>query len=293
MDVLIDSTPEASAYAVKLLSHVDPHNPLLPKAALWLVNHRSGGWYWFSTEQTAMVVYGLTDYLKATNELNAALTGTVFVNGKQVGSKAFTADDALSPGEYVLRLDEGQLGASSAQVRIAMQGTGRLYWSVRQEYNSTEPRLARTGSVQLNILRDYYRLAPTRQDNRIVYDLDALNGPVAVGDILAVRLTVTGGTWRYLMIEDPIPAGTEFIERDDLYELREKPTWWDYFFTRREMHDNRMAIFQTYFGEGQHQYFYLLKVVNPGVFHANPARVQPMYQPNYLSTTEARTVEVK
>ncbi len=293
MDVMIDSTPQASAYAVKLLSHVDPQNPLLPKAALWLVNHRSGGWYWFSTEQTAMVVYGLTDYLKTTHELNAALTATVSVNGKQVTSKAFTSADALSPGEYVVRLDEGQIGAAANQVRIAMQGTGRLYWSVRQQYNSTEPKLERTGSVQLNILRDYYRLSPAKQDNRIVYDLNALNGPVAVGDILAVRLTVTGGAWRYLMMEDPIPAGAEFIERDDLYELREKPSWWDFFFTRREMHDNRMAIFQTFFGEGQHQYFYLLKVVNPGLFHVNPARVQPMYQPNYLATTEARTVEAK
>ncbi len=40
-----------------------------------------------------------------------------------------------------------------------------------------------------------------------------------------------------------------------------------------------MAIFQTYFPQGQQQYFYLLKVVNPGVFQVSPARVQPMYNP--------------
>jgi uncharacterized protein YfaS (alpha-2-macroglobulin family) len=34
-------------------------------------------------------------------------------------------------------------------------------------------------------------------------------------------------------------------------------------------------------------------VVNPGVFHVNPAKVQPMYQPNYFATTEARTIEAK
>ncbi len=106
-------------------------------------------------------------------------------------------------------------------------------------------------------------------------------------------LTVTGSEWKYLMLEDPIPAGTEFIERDAAYELRSKPPWWQYFFTRRELHDDRLAIFQTYFPQGQQQYFYLLKVVNVGVFQVSPARVQPMYQPGVMATSEARRLEAK
>jgi hypothetical protein len=126
-----------------------------------------------------------------------------------------------------------------------------------------------------------------------VYDTVPLNGPVASGDIVAVRLTVTGSEWKYLLAEDPIPAGTEFIEHDDSYELKSRPPWWEYYFTRRELHDDRMAIFETFFPQGQQQYFYLLKVVNPGVFQVSPARVQPMYQPSFLSTTESRRLEVK
>ena len=95
------------------------------------------------------------------------------------------------------------------------------------------------------------------------------------------------------MVEDPIPAGTEFIERDNLYQMRNRPPWWEYLFTRRELHDDRMAIFQTWFPQGQHTYFYLLKVVNPGVFQVSPARVQPMYQPDVMATTESRRLEVK
>ncbi len=54
-----------------------------------------------------------------------------------------------------------------------------------------------------------------------------------------------------------------------------------------------MAIFQTFFNQGQRQYFYLLKVVTPGRFQVNPARVEPMYQPRFLSTTESLSLEVK
>jgi uncharacterized protein YfaS (alpha-2-macroglobulin family) len=95
------------------------------------------------------------------------------------------------------------------------------------------------------------------------------------------------------MVEDPIPAGTEFIERDQSYELRSRPPWWGYYFTRREMHDDRMAIFETFFPQGQQDYFYLLKVVNPGKFSVSPARVQPMYQPGVMATTGSLNLEAR
>lgn len=293
MDLWFDATPETTAFAMKFLTHANAQSPLLAKAALWLANHRSEGMFWYSTEQTAMVVNGLSDYLKLTQELKPAFTANVSVNGKRIGSRTFSGADALAPGETVFSIPDAQLDPASNRVRIEMAGAGRLYWSVSEDYSSLEPKLAKTGTVELNILREYFRLMPSTVDGRIVYDLRPLSGPVAPGDVIAVRLTVSGGPWRYLQVEDPIPAGTEFVERDNLYELRDKPSWWGWWFTRRELHDNRVAIFQTVFEKGQQQYVYLLKAVNPGEFHVNPARVQPMYEPNYLSTTEPITLEVK
>jgi len=255
------------------------------------MNNRNEGYWWSSTKQTAMVIYGLTDYLKSTNELNPNITATVFVNDQPVLTKKF--DPSMGSGDSELKLDETKLQPGENSIRITGSGQGRVYYSARAEYFSSEQKLQKTGNISLNILRDYFRLTPNKQGEKIVYDLDPLNGPVASGDTIAVRLTVTGTEWKYMMVEDPIPAGTEFIERDNLYELKDKPPWWEYWFTRRERHDDRMAIFQTYFPQGQKQYFYLLKVVNPGMFTISPARVQPMYQPNFLSTSESRRLEVK
>ncbi|MEP7364651.1 MAG: MG2 domain-containing protein, partial [Acidobacteriota bacterium] len=58
MDFEIDASPEATAYAMKLIARRVPSSPLLPKAALYLVNHRNEGYWWSSTKQTAMVIYG-------------------------------------------------------------------------------------------------------------------------------------------------------------------------------------------------------------------------------------------
>jgi len=290
LDFSEDATPEATAYALKVLSHERPDSPLLPKAALWLMNHRNEGYWWSSTKQTAMVIYGLTDYLKATRELNPDSTVTVLVNDQPVLTRKFDQPAGPSPE---LTIDESRLQPAVNHIRIASSGTGRIYYSVREEYWTREARFEKTGSVSLNLLRDYFRLKPSHEGDRIVYDTAPLEGPVAVGDVIAVRLTATGSEWRYMMIEDPIPAGTEFIDRDNAYKLRNPPPWWAYFFTRRELHDDRMALFQTYFPRGQQTYFYLLKVVNPGVFEVSPARAGPMYQREIMATSESRRLEVK
>jgi len=289
MDFYADVTPEVTAFALKLLVAQKPQSPLLEKSAVWLMNHRQEGSYWYSTKQTAMVIYGLTDYLRATGELKPDLTATVTANGKQVMTRRFQAADALSIDVNKIVVPAGDAN----QIQVSMQGTGRVYWSVRGNYYSTEQKMVRAGSASLNLLRDYFKLTPTKEKERIVYNLDPLSGPLQVGDILAVRLTVTGSSWKYLLVEDPIPAGAEFIEKDGLYELKQQPDWWSTAFTRREFHDDRAALFDTYFPSGQRQYTYLLKIVNPGKFQSSPARVQPMYQPEYLATTEPKQVEVK
>jgi len=292
LDFSGDTTPETTAYALKLLDRTDEASPLLSKAAVYLVNHRDQGYYWESTEQTAMVIYGLTDYLERTKELQPNYSVEIQVNGKTVATRKFTAADALAPATTVV-LNDSQLASGVNQIRVAKSGDGRLYWSARGEYYSTESKVVNTGTFKLSVARQYYRLSSQQKDGRVVYHLDNLTGPVQVGDTLAVRLTVGGNDWRYLMIEDPIPSGTESIARDDLYELDERPNWWGRWFSNRELRDDRTTFFNMYFPQGQHEYVYLLKVVNPGVFRVSPTSVEPMYQPEYLSTSDSLTVTVK
>jgi alpha-2-macroglobulin len=292
MEFDIDDGAETTGYAVRLLSLVKPASPLLPKAAFWLVANRNGGYFWDSTKQTAMVIFGLTEYLKASHELNADFQAEVYINGKQVMTRHFTSADALNPVQTSIHLDSSQLQSGPNEIEVRKKGVGRLYWSATGAYYSAEKRLVQNNKLSLNITRDYFRLTPQQEAGKIVYQLDPLAGELHVGDIVAVRITVGGSEWRYLLMEDPIPAGAEFIQRDDLYDLKQRPSWWQDWFSRREFHDDRAAIFQTYFN-GQQQYVYLLKIVNPGTFHVNPAMVQPMYQPSIQPTTDAATVEVK
>src|SRR5579872_715270 len=288
-----DDSAEATAHAVRLLSLTHPDSPLLPKAALWLVNHRDGGYFWLSTKQTAMVVFGLLEYVKISHELDPDFSATVYVNDKQVMNRHFTRADAMNSNLPRISLTTDQLKSGNNSIRIEKSGAGKLYWSARGEYYSSDKRVFQNNKLSLNITRDYYQLAPQQKGEKIVYDLVPWNGnALKSGDVIAVRLSVNGSDWRYLLIEDPIPAGAEFVQRDDLYELNTKVDWWGFWFTRREFHDDHAAFFQTYFN-GHQQYVYLLKIVNPGKFRISPASVQPMYQPSIISTTDAATMEVQ
>ena len=189
------------------------------------------------------------------------------------------------------RCDARPAASGSNAVVVTKQGTGRAYWTVQGKYYSTEQKFYQQGTLSLNLTRDYFKLVPTTKDGQIVYRLDPLKGPVVPGDTLAVHLAVNGSPAKYLLIEDPIPAGTEFVQHEDSYNLLEQPGAWQYWYTRREFFDDRAAIFATEFS-GRHESFYLLKVVNPGSFAISPANVQPMYQPGIQATSDLLHLQV-
>src|SRR5205085_5581139 len=140
-----------------------------------------------------------------------AFTATVYVNDRQVLSKNFAPADALSPGDTPVRLSDNELAPGENRVRVEMNGTGRLYWSARAEYYSTEPKLTRTGTVSLNLLRDYFKLTPVKEGEKIVYRLDTLHDDVASGYRVAVRLTACCGNWRYLLLYDRFSDGSALV----------------------------------------------------------------------------------
>src|SRR4029077_1369425 len=134
MEFEFDNSAESTAYAMQLLTRALPSSSLLPKAALWLVNHRSGGFFWDSTQQTAMAIFGLTEYVAASHELEANFRADVYVNGKQVISHQFAAADPFNPSQPTIHLDGTQLQPGKNDIRIRKTGTGRLYWSLSGQY---------------------------------------------------------------------------------------------------------------------------------------------------------------
>jgi hypothetical protein len=292
LDAEYNNDAESTAYAVRLLAKVDPNNPLLGGAVRWLMLARNGGEWWDSTEQTAMVLFGLVDYLAGSHELESDFTVEVLVNGRSVGERHFAPADAVSGASLAIDVEAAQLQPGSNRVEVIRRsGSGPAYWSARGSYFSIEKKDFHVGTMSLNLTRDYFRLQPGQKDGKIVYTLQPLNGTAQVGDVLAVHEAINGSPMRYLLLEDPIPAGTEFITNEDSYPIDQRPGGWYGWFTRREFHDDHAAFFASDF-TGRQEIFYLIRVVNPGAFQISPARVRPMYQQGVEATSDALRLQV-
>ena len=291
LDLEYDDSAQSTAFAMRFLAHADAQSPLLPKAAEWLMLNRDNGYWWDSTEQTAMVIFGLVDYLAGSQELSADFDADVRVNGASVGHRHFTPADALAGTTLDVTVPAATIAAHNT-IDIARIGNGRAYWTAQGTYFSTEHKLYQQGNLSLNVTRDYFRLTPGKDKNgNVVYNLDPLKGTAQIGDVLAVHIAISGSPAKYLFLEDPIPAGTEFLQNEDSYNIVARPTDWTWWYTRREFHDDRAVIFATDFS-GKRESFYLLQVVNPGSFEISPAHVEPMYQPGIQATSDELHLDV-
>jgi hypothetical protein len=268
MDFSVDNSAETTARVVKFLTRVKPDSPLIPRAVTWLATHRDEGYYWASTKQTAMVVDALTGYLKRSGELDPKLAVEVKVNGAGVWSKELTRADALAahPAGF-----QAQPKARENAIEFLSSGRGQLYWSATGTYYSLSRPTAPPGGLRIE--RQYLRELP---DGR----LTAFDGIARPGESIVSRLTVTGPDFRYLMVEDPIPAGFELTK-----DFR---GYW----THRENRDDRAVIFETFFSE-RRQYEVRMKATRPGRYRVSPASVAPMYQPGIDAISDAASVEVR
>ena len=303
-----ETSIEATAFAVQALARRDPRNPLVERAVRWMMLNRTAG-YWSTTKQTATAIYGLLSFMQARHESAQPFSVDVFVNGNNVGRRSFTAAAMTAPDPLVLSVpanaganqvrlvkrDPPSPGASDSAKAASDKSAGQaaLYWSAAAEYYDTATADVRQGSRELAVTRKYALLTPVTVKGRIVYREQPFTGTAKPGDVLTVRLTVAGSPeWRYLAIDDPLPAGVEAIQDTTAYPLERETAdgWW--FGSRVEYRDSRTVFFQETFERGRYEYSYLVKVIAPGQFRAIPAQVSPMYVPGVHASSEPQTFVV-
>jgi uncharacterized protein YfaS (alpha-2-macroglobulin family) len=280
-----DASADATAAVVQALAAVRPDDPLLEPAVRYLLAQRQSGLSWNSTKQSAMALYGLLSVMKARKETPAPVAVTVTAGG-QTQTVAFTAADWTRAFPATVTFPAA---AGKSSVTIASKG-GPVYWTASARYFDTSAGLERTGSRKLALSRKYFLLAPVRRNNRVVYEERPYAGTANPGDLILVRLVVAGADdWRYLMIEDPIPAGSEAVARPDLLELAQPPDW--EYGSHREYRDDRVALFLDSL-DGRAEFTYLLRVTTPGRFRAMPAQVTPMYIPGIYASSATQQLDV-
>ena len=125
------------------------------------------------------------------------------------------------------------------------------------------------------------------------------------GDLIRVKLHIRNTKERqFVAVTDPIPAGTEPVEawfattatelaNDQQQSEATGWRWWERGgFDHIERHDDRVNLFATRLGEGDHEFTYLLRATTAGSFITAPMHAEEMYEPEVFGRTATAQVEI-
>jgi uncharacterized protein YfaS (alpha-2-macroglobulin family) len=280
----MDHHIEVSAAALRAYIACDPKHELVPKLVAWLARARQGN-YWASTKQTAMVVYAFVDYLALTGDLNPDMTITLSVNGDKVYSEHVTKANWQN-FDGMRKFNASQLSTGENTITIEKTGNGSPIYSVYAKYYAdVEDMPASEGGIRVE--RTYAKVV--RENGKLILQKLENGASVTSGDEIEVTLTVDADRdYEWLMMDDPLPSGFEPIR-----EYYGHYGWhWNYWYSRKEFHDQKVSIAMTRLWHGQHVAQYRMRAETPGDFHALPSQVFNMYHPEIGGNSKEFRIKV-
>jgi uncharacterized protein YfaS (alpha-2-macroglobulin family) len=292
------STPIfTSAVVLGTLARLDPASPLVADATRYLMSHRSASGGWTSTYETAWTLIALAQVMQGTAELggrfdfSAELNGAPLASGQAGGEAQFTPVVAGAPISD-LHADE-----PNALLIQREGGPGRLYYTAHLNVNRPVEEVQPLDEG-VTISRSYYANEPCSSSGCVPIRT------ASAGDLVRVRLRLTvPEAAYYLMVEDPIPAGTEVLDTRLLTSQQEIPEfdprrpfeegwgWW--FFSDPQVYDDRIAWAADSLPAGTYELTYTLVVLQPGEYRVLPSHAWQFYFPEVQGTGAGAVFEIE
>jgi len=283
-----DDATETTATALRAFLAVSPDDKVVPKIVFWLLRQRRGS-RWKSTKDSALALLALAEFLGTIKDETPEMELAFSLNGDSIAAYTVSQRDLLEFARPLkLHIPDAKHGKNV--LTVTKKGAGNLFFSLVLSYYSKEENVP-AGGTRLKIQREYYRLIPRVEDDRLVYDKVKLppNATVRVGEPVFVKLYVDADDdYEYVMVTDPLPAGCEVAKNRDRYRIRNERYWWGYYdyedwgymYSGREIHDDHSAFFVSYLWGGWREFSYVLEPYLPGRYHVMPAEVSLMYFPD-------------
>ena len=291
-----NSNVRSTAIALGTLVRHGSDEEIAKRMVRWLMTVRKNG-RWGNTQENAYAMESLIDYYHRYESEVPDFAGVMTVGTQPVARAEFRGRSTEAKATDLSMQKVLALGTPGTQLPIVFdrQGSGTLFYLMRLRYASTEMKLQPLDAGFL--IERSYRL------HGAAADATSFNA----GDLLEVTLRIHNTKERrFVAITDPIPAGTEPVEtafattaegvaeEQNNNDAASSWTWWERGgFDHIERHDDRVDVFATRLGEGDHEYRYLLRATTAGTFIASPAHAEEMYEPEVFGRTATSVVEVK
>ncbi|MBI4644439.1 MAG: hypothetical protein HY743_12110 [Deltaproteobacteria bacterium] len=275
----------APALALLAAQAIMPKDPLTGKAAAALLGGLDQQGIWTSTSGTGWALLALGKHFQ-----KAAFSGgpgMVIVSQPQGPAQEITLDPRRS---QTLTLDAGAL---LDQPSVTLQGQPGRSWFYQLELTFPRLDLAPTGAAQ------------GFKVSRTIANTDG-TGEIKVGDLVKVTVQVepTARTTRYVVIDDPLPAGLVAVnpvfqteepapEAEDRFDYFSPDGLMRFRPNHLEMREDRVLAFRDWVYSGPQVFEYYARAVCEGTFTAPATKVSAMYAPLVYGCTPKGEITIK
>ncbi len=288
-----NTNTRTTAIVLDALVKLNPNNNLNPNVVRWLMVARTAD-AWETTQETSWAVMALTDWMVTTGELKPDYSYSASLNGQTLTEGKATTDTVRDSVQLTVDIKDMLAQQANALVIGRTDGNGVLYYTAH--------------------LKAYLPVPDVKPLNRGIilerrYTGAGSTAPITeakVGDLIQVRLTIiVPNDLNYVVIEDPIPAGTEGVNPDLKTEQQigtqpgldsKDPLstgwgWW--WFSNIEFHDEKVNLYATYLPAGTYEYQYSIRAGLAGTYNVIPATGYEFYFPEVYGRSAGSTFTVK
>ncbi len=274
--VMMHSSDRSTAMVLLALLQAQPEHPMVPRLTRWFLLGRKQARF-RNTQEAAWALLALWDYARVREREVPDFEAGVWLGDERLVRAEFRGR-SLKPVLAKRTMEALQRAARGAarDLVIGKRGKGTLYYVARLRFaRRALPAAARDHGFAVR---------------KRIEVLDKAGKPLAtqrppqLGDTLRVTLEVEANeARRYVVVEDPLPAGLEAIDVTLATGARTfggvdawlESSGWDH----RELRDDRVLFFRDLMQPGKLVYRYLARVSFPGEFLAPPPRAEEMYTP--------------
>ena len=267
---------------------------LVKRMVRWLMKVRKNG-RWGNTQENAWAMAALVDFYKKYESEVPDFVANVALGTETLSTATFRGRSTEAQQQKFSMQQILAKGTPGQQLPLVFtrEGTGTLYYMLRLRYAANVMRL--------DALDRGFRV-----ERSYALQSGEAGTSFKAGDLIEVILRVRNTKERrYVAVNDPLPAGTEPVEAwfattasalaDQVSQMQSSGwTWWErggWDYTER--HDDRVNVFATRLGEGEHVFKYLVRATTAGTFVAAPTYVEEMYEPEVFGRTATSVVEIK
>ncbi|MBX3166224.1 MAG: Ig-like domain-containing protein [Candidatus Eremiobacteraeota bacterium] len=279
------SNNKLTALALKALMDSPKGYPQASKVVSWLMEARTKNGDWGDPHDDARVMETLYQYFSSQEKDRPNFEATAFVGKEQVQKVSFLGRD--------LKVEQTTRPIATAVERLAVGlkkvGSGRLYYEMRLSYVAAKEPPARDEG--LAVLK---KISTVKGD--------AFPAALKAGETYMVTLTVVSPRdRRFVMVNDPLPAGCEVVQTQFETESAEmkrilaasQSKSGNSTFVHFEKYADRVALFADGLQAGEHTFQYLVRANQPGKFAMPATKAEEIYHPEIFGTTTGRVVEIQ